>query len=151
MTALSMQDIFDTVANHLLTQGKQAKTQISGSCVYRDEDDNKCAVGCLILDEDYDKAMEGGTIRQQIRTALTGELETGCVTHVGSLLVVTALVKHGVNVYDEQVQDLLYRLQDTHDGSSYEMWQSDVLSKLEKIADDFGLVFVVTTTVTVNA
>ena len=57
------QEIFDFVANHLLTQNE--KSTIGNSikvCQYRTEKDNKvlkCAAGCLIPDEDYNKEFEG--------------------------------------------------------------------------------------------
>lgn len=45
------QELFDRVAEHLLTQGKQAKQ--GTTCVYRAPDGSKCAIGCLIPDEKY--------------------------------------------------------------------------------------------------
>jgi len=55
------QEIFDFVANHLLTQNEKCTT-IFGHCKYRVEKDNKvlkCAAGCLIPDEDYNVNFEG--------------------------------------------------------------------------------------------
>jgi hypothetical protein len=56
----SKQEIFDFVVNHLTMQGKQSvKLTWSGyDCVYYGPDGNKCAVGCLIHEEEYDKRME---------------------------------------------------------------------------------------------
>lgn len=48
----SFQEIFDFVANHLLTQNDKSIAD-SGTCLYR-YGDLKCAVGALISDEDYD-------------------------------------------------------------------------------------------------
>lgn len=50
------QQVFDQVAKHLLTQGEQA-LNTNGLCVYR-AGDKKCAVGCLIADEEYKPSME---------------------------------------------------------------------------------------------
>jgi hypothetical protein len=51
-----IREIFDTVKQHLLTQNKQAKVGVH--CKYR-LGDLKCAVGCLIKDEDYISIIEG--------------------------------------------------------------------------------------------
>ena len=54
---MTKQEIFNTVAKHLLKQGAAA---VDGAqCVYRDPSGASCAVGCLIPDEVYDEAMEG--------------------------------------------------------------------------------------------
>lgn len=58
---LTAQQIFDTVATHLLKQGKRA-TNLHGTCVYRGEGGTKCAVGCLIADEEYNPKMEGCSV-----------------------------------------------------------------------------------------
>lgn len=51
------QEIFDVVARHLLTQGRTALND--QGCAYRGDDGCKCAVGCLIDDEDYRPTFEG--------------------------------------------------------------------------------------------
>lgn len=56
------QEIFDQVATHLVTQNAKAVgTCDSGlkNCMYRTKDDLKCAVGCLIGDDEYNPKMEG--------------------------------------------------------------------------------------------
>lgn len=53
---MNEQEIFDTVANHLLTQN--AKAQDGFHCRYRTKDGLKCAIGCLIKEEDYKPEME---------------------------------------------------------------------------------------------
>lgn len=57
---LTAQEIFNTVATHLLTQRR--KSVVAGSCKYRTDEGLKCAVGCLITDEEYDPRMEGNSI-----------------------------------------------------------------------------------------
>lgn len=52
----TIQETFDTVARHLLTQN--ARSTLGGSCRYRGECGLKCAVGCLISDEEYEKIGE---------------------------------------------------------------------------------------------
>ncbi len=51
---MSPQELFDTVATHLLTQRKPAMARDAGgseTCCYRTEDGRKCAAGCLIPDD----------------------------------------------------------------------------------------------------
>lgn len=57
----TLQETFDKVARHLLTQQAKAE-QPDGNCAYRGEHGRKCAVGCLISDEEYDPKMEGSSV-----------------------------------------------------------------------------------------
>jgi len=57
---MTPQEIFDTVAKHLFTQGKQSTDYVS--CFYRGPEGTKCAVGVLIPDATYDEDMEGCSI-----------------------------------------------------------------------------------------
>jgi hypothetical protein len=52
---MSKQEIFDTVVTHLRKQNTQSGK--GGNCFYR-LGELKCAVGCLISDEDYSPDME---------------------------------------------------------------------------------------------
>jgi hypothetical protein len=52
------QEIFDQVANHLLTQ-MQKSENIGRKCMYRNYSGLKCAAGCLISDEEYEERFEG--------------------------------------------------------------------------------------------
>lgn len=56
---MDAQEIFDTVWHAMKAQGRQSLNG-SGSCVYHGEDGEKCAVGCLITDEEYKVEMEYG-------------------------------------------------------------------------------------------
>lgn len=53
------QEVFDQVANHLLTQNKQSISNFAGGCAYRGDEGLKCAAGCLIGDDEYSEDMEG--------------------------------------------------------------------------------------------
>jgi len=53
----SAQEVFDIVVNHLFTQGRPAYDGVQG-CMYRAPDGLRCAVGVLIPDDLYDKALE---------------------------------------------------------------------------------------------
>lgn len=52
------QEVFDQVATHLLTQMKRSMDDSLTGCLYRGEEDLKCAAGCLISDEEYSKEFE---------------------------------------------------------------------------------------------
>lgn len=58
------QEVFDTVARHLLTQKARAsdaqyEEKAWSACVYRHSSGRKCAVGVLIPDDKYCADMEG--------------------------------------------------------------------------------------------
>ena len=50
-------EIFHKVRTHLLTQLERSATS-SGFCMYRGPNNLKCAVGCLIQDNEYEESME---------------------------------------------------------------------------------------------
>jgi hypothetical protein len=55
------QDIFDTVALHLIVQGRRA---ILGThCRYRTPSGDRCAIGVLLPDGVYNRQMEGASVR----------------------------------------------------------------------------------------
>lgn len=56
---MTKQETFDIVKAHLLTQMLQAKEGPKNACRYRTADGLKCAVGCLIPDNEYDVKIEG--------------------------------------------------------------------------------------------
>lgn len=61
----NLQSLFDKVATHLLTQGKQSAVQNETGetqCLYRGPDGTKCAAGCLIPDALYSDALECKTV-----------------------------------------------------------------------------------------
>lgn len=58
---MEKQEIFDKVATHLATQGRQAALN-NEACVYRTSDGLKCAAGILIPDDVYQPSMEGKPI-----------------------------------------------------------------------------------------
>lgn len=63
---MDRQEIFDTVARHLLTQ-KVPATDHLGICQYLADDGKKCAVGCLITAEEYHPKMEGHGVKELLR------------------------------------------------------------------------------------
>lgn len=53
--------VFDTVAEHLLKQGKRCvlDNTDTSACMYRNDEGLKCAAGCLIPDDQYTPELEG--------------------------------------------------------------------------------------------
>jgi hypothetical protein len=67
------QEVFDLVANHLLTQGTQSLGLDNfgdETCVYRGTNNTKCAAGVLIPDEHYTQKMETNGWKSLIDTGL---------------------------------------------------------------------------------
>lgn len=96
------QAIFDQVVEHLLTQGKRSVLD-DGLCAYRKEDGSKCAVGCLIPDENYYEGLEGGdAYRNDVIAALPF-------------------------IADEEIKILLYHLQDIHDTDEPYLWREALM------------------------
>ena len=59
---MNSQEIFDTVAKHLFTQGHQSKRAGRTTCAYRGEGSDMCAIGCMIPENMYDHKMEGKSV-----------------------------------------------------------------------------------------
>lgn len=114
-----LQTLFDTVITHLRTQGEPA-LDVHESCVYRTEDRDsgvvlKCAVGCLIEDKDYSENLEGEAVTDP---------------------VVIDAVAESLSIDPEFVPvDLLEDLQDCHDHTKPENWESEFI----RIAANYNL------------
>ena len=108
------QQVFDQVAKHLLTQNAKALAW-SGGCQYRllldDGTVLKCAVGCLIADNEYGSKIEGELYGSNEFNEFFGFKDE--VPHV----------------------ELLSSLQSMHDGHSVKYWKE----RLEQIALEFNL------------
>jgi len=120
----SMQNLFDTVAKHLLTQKKQAfkmvpttdgKTMVK-KCLYRADDGSKCAVGCLIRDDLYTPSIEGSFWNKELHKLLEASL--------GRTLDIADL-------------NMLSDLQSAHDSLPPDAWPSE----LKNLAGKHGLTF----------
>lgn len=119
MKKLTDQEIFDTVARHLLSQGKRS-TEF-GFCTYRSEDGLKCAVGCLIADEFYSAAIEGYSIAQCPEFPVEADL-------------VFRLFASGVDLSNATTRQLIADLQCCHDTEPPFLWADelyDIGSSLE--------------------
>ena len=109
---MTSQEIFDTVRDHLLKQGVKSQTDLGGpvQCMYRGPGGLKCAVGCLITDEEYLPEMEGTDIDKL-------DLEFFNLEHLGSYMY------------------LIADLQDCHDHYEPSSWAK----RLQEIAEHHGL------------
>jgi len=109
------QEIFDIVCQHLLTQ--KVKSIENFHCLYRGPNGTKCAVGCLIPDDQYKEDMEHNSITLLLRVKefLSLELKKELSTNI----------------------TLLKSLQNIHDKYSVFEWKS----RLQLLADDSNLQF----------
>jgi hypothetical protein len=97
--------LFDYIAAHLLKQNAKSLTKHPGfsGCAYRgDEQDRRCAVGCVIIDEAYSPQIEGLAAGQRRITQAVME-------SIGRPLT-------GMD------QEVLARLQSIHDDIPVEDW-----------------------------
>ena len=79
------QEIFNTVAKHLLTQNKRSEAT-DGLCMYRSDAGLRCAIGCLIPDEKYSAALEGmGMDRSEVKNALPDKYQCADMSFLCSL------------------------------------------------------------------
>lgn len=98
-------EILETVTTALLKQNKQSKKAITSSdgiCAYRGDNGLKCAIGHLIKDENYNPELEG--------------------KGVSNIDVQKALFKNGINIYNLDVETLLFGLQNIHDYYGVDKW-----------------------------
>lgn len=99
MSKASLQEIFDFVSEHLLTQN-QVRSLYNGYCVYRHPDNLMCAAGVCIPDDKYDTEMERKNFR-----AVNIEFNLG---------------------YDNEQVGLISRLQSVHDNTYSRYWQYEL-------------------------
>lgn len=109
-----LQDVFDFIATHLLTQNKKAllTPYFEGqkpACAYRAKDGSKCAVGCLLADDEYRPGLEGNPV--------------GDIAYALDLTL------------DPTLDVMLSDLQLLHDENEPEAWPEG----LKRISDKFGL------------
>lgn len=102
---LSKQEIFTKVKTHLLQQNQRAKED--GGCRYRTSTGLKCAVGCLIPDELYDRSIEGVSVSLNPYSPLGN-----------------ALLKSGIPGDDTEIEEMLYDLQKIHDRVTPLYWST---------------------------
>lgn len=111
MLEMTTQQVFDTVIEHLIKQGKQAKAS-TGHCSYRTTDGLKCAVGCLIPDELYNPILEGRSV-EGIRS-----------------ITLRQYIYPTLYTFIDKNFDILQDLQSLHDSDN--AWDSNTFSKIGK-------------------
>lgn len=120
---MEAQEIFDTVAKHLIAQGRPAS--VGDICYYRMPDGAKCALGVLIPNECYTPEMEHNDVHWLIEGGrlLSGERFEGyaCLAHLKPHLNLVADLQRAHDswacyaYYDEldpDIADLEARLRD---------------------------------------
>lgn len=113
---MSMQQIFDKVYVHLLTQKKKSK--VGKDCAYRGKDGLMCALGCLIPDKYY---------QPELNTKSTSDL------NVRQMLVKSKLIPSGTRTSENFL--LMQELQIVHDVYYARSWKYH----LKEVATRFGL------------
>lgn len=108
---LEEQDIFNQVAIHLINQNEKS-TSFDGRCAYRGDNDLKCAVGCLITDDEYLPNME-------------------------NLSIVTIVKRFSTLSRFSKFIDLLQDLQRIHDVIPIENWRDELV----KVTTKYNLSF----------
>lgn len=92
----SYQKIFNKVVNHLRTQGVQALAP-TGSCYYKVPHSKlKCAVGCLIPSNKYNRSIEGSAVNQRPVYSMLG---------LKSVSKKIAFLREIQNIHDENTPD----------------------------------------------
>ena len=118
---MNPQEIFDTISKHLLTQKKKALNS-KNYCLYRTDNDLKCAIGCLIPDDLYDPEIEGFSVA-----------DCFCSTKPKGGLEKLQNILAKLNLDDNKI--LLERIQSIHDDNQPEYW----LYGLNRLAKEFKL------------
>lgn len=86
---MTLQEVFDKVARHLLTQGQRSILRETGRCAYRGDEGCMCAVGVLIADEHYHPKLEDNSVGEwHVQQALRS---SGIETDTKTLLVLAEL------------------------------------------------------------
>ena len=108
------QEVFDQVAEHLLTQNQKSfNPDKPNMCMYRNAMGLKCAIGCLVADDEYLEGWEG----------------------LGWLELIQQIKKDRKIDFERVHENLLGSLQRIHDYSGAAMW----LDRLKSVAKAEGL------------
>lgn len=121
--AQTAQEVFDKIVTHLRAQGKKSLGATGIACKYRGVDGLRCAVGCLLSDDEYQPWMDdstsagGGSIGKVMETLF----------HSNPSLY-AKLKPHG---------HLLAEMQGLHDASDPFVWEQ----RFEQVAKTHCLVY----------
>ncbi len=111
---MNRQEVFETVAKHLLSQNKKSIQAGSITCRYRGDGELKCAIGILIKDEFYSPKLEYlGIPASPVLRAVSASCAfiTGCGSEEGTTNI-----------------ELLIALQNTHDFCHVGDWRNDLIA-----------------------
>lgn len=118
MTYKTLQELFDTAANHLLEQMSKSEDERQ-TCRYRGPEGMKCAVGALIPDSAYIPEIENC-----VSTSLFSRFRD-------------VLEESGINPDSLETEQLLSELQEVHDMYDPIYWSN----ALRQVAENFNLNF----------
>ncbi|MEN7527881.1 hypothetical protein [Cupriavidus sp. DL-D2] len=121
MSQFTAQSLFDTIAAHLLSQGKKALTSDGTVCRYRGTAGTSCAVGCVIPNKLYTEDLEGESVGSMLTHAASGTFSAPL-----NAFLLNDLGPH---------RDLLRELQYLHDEISVDLWKEE----LPHVAVQFNL------------
>lgn len=105
---MTKQQVFNKVAKHLLRQQRKAVNGVS--CVLRDEDGNRCAIGCLIPKKYVDR----GTVDNEMGTEALAALPK------------TSALRKAIGVDIPGRMKFLAELQEIHDDYSVSDWDEEL-------------------------
>ena len=71
----TLQEAYDTIVDWFEQPEHDRSVDDKGICVYRGPNGNRCAVGVLLPDEEYDPKMEGSMIAREVCVVLGWESE----------------------------------------------------------------------------
>lgn len=126
---LTHQEIFNTVATHLLKQNAQCGDQI-GCRYYDPKTGHKCAVGCLIPPARYDGHLEGHSI-ESIISVLHGLYKGEDQLDADQQELLAILGDVGVDTTDLNTLKLLHELQQIHDNTKVADWKLELTELAE--------------------
>lgn len=135
----SFQSIFDEVLFKLRAQGKSS-TNSQDQCLYRGNNNTRCAVGHLILDKDYSPDMEGVTV-EYVGNVTDDDIKNEVDSEqLARLLVAKALINN--NCYDRERVLFLKELQSIHDGHqgfTRTEWLKSFNYHMKNLAEEYNL------------
>lgn len=129
MKNVTIQEVFDRVVKHLLTQGNTSFSPNGSNCAYRGVDGLMCAVGCLIPDNLYNPLMDSDNDEFGFPKDIDGIVE-----HFGLESLFDFKV---TDRSEEDFISLLADLQSMHDMRPPSTWES----RLKLLATDHNLEF----------
>lgn len=112
MKNVTIQEVFDRVVSHLLTQ-KKPSYSAGGGCAYRGADGLMCAVGCLIPDNLYNPLMD---------TSDSTDIES-VIKRFGMIDLFDFKV---TDCSDDEFISLLDDLQSIHDAHPSSKWENEL-------------------------